>query len=630
MPQPPPGFELDPLNNLPEGFVADAENEPWAEKEATFKDKMAQYGQELAHQLGLTARWGAEGVAGAVGSLSDPLGEMMASVMNQRYEPLSQYVSKKLTEIGVPEPRNKAEEIVGDITKLMAGAGTMAGGAGALAKGATGLTKQVAGALASQPGQQIAGAAGAGAGQEVAKEAGAGPVGQVAANIAGGVVGAGLAGAPRMSVAPKELPPGLAEAEKSGIRTFTSDVIKPKTSGGKTLQRTFEKVLGGTGPQKAAQQEERIAAAKDFVMQYGGEETLPVLDKVYNELKQKRGFKLGKYTKLKKDVINKLNDKGAVPVGNTINKIDENIAALKSQSPSGENDALINQFENFKTDIQNQGLINIEEARKRLGDRLAKDPSLAHIKDAGEKMAGPLYKQLNEDMGGFIKNVGEPKDFNKWKAGNAKLAQMAGELKFGALKSTLRDGEATPETVKKLIFSKKPSELRLLYKNLTPAGKRNAKTALMQEAVEKAGGIEDLSPDRFKNQLKRLNTQTGVFFTKEDADAVSGIYRALKFTEGAGQGVAAPRTGEQAIQILTVMLGGAGGSYAGGAPGAALGAVAVPITIGGISRIYNSQAVKNSLIQLARVKKGSPEEARLVKRLYTVVQSEYDKQENKP
>jgi hypothetical protein len=637
MPTPPPGFELDPKQSLPAGFEFDpgtptaddgSDIEPVKPEnrqpnaEETFRQKISDYGKELAHQLGLTARWGAEGAAGAIGALSDPPGQVAANILGMQYEPLSELVSRKLTDLGVPEPKNEAEKIVGEITKSIAGAGTGVGVAGKIAGGVEGLTGQATKSLASQPMQQLTGAAGAAAGQQAAEKAGAGEVGQVAASLAGGVLGAGAGGIPKIKTVAKEIPQGLQAAEERGIKVMTTDVRPPKTRLTETLQRVEK-------PQRLAQQEQRVGAVKDFARQYGGEEVQPFIDDVYKELKNKWEYKLGRYYKLKRGVIEKLNDKGVVPVKNTVKKIDQEIEALKAASPSGENDALINQLDNFKTDIQNQGLVNIEEARKRLGDRLSKDPSLAHIKDSGEKIAGRLYKKLNDDMGEFISKSGEPKDYNKWKAGNRNIALMNEDMRFNALRSVLKTGEQTPENVRKLLFSTKPSEIRILYKNLNPAGKRNARMSIIQEAVAKSGGIEELSPDRFKNQIKRLQKQTGVFFQKEDKRAVEGIYRALKYTEGAGKVIAGPPTGQLNVPLLmTTVLGGigAGAGATIGPVTSVVGAIGLPLSLNGASKIYNSRTVRNILLKLPSLKRGSPEEAKLVKRLWTTMQDQYDKQ----
>jgi hypothetical protein len=642
MPTPPPGFELDPKQSLPAGFefdpgtpTAGAQEQPQPEKEqanpeaeSEFKNKIKQYSQELGRQLGLTGRYIEQATAGIIGTVTDPVAYGLSKIPGYsnvfgEYQPLREAVSKGLSDLGVPEPETKTEKIIGNISEAIAGAGLTAGAGTSVTGMTSGVPQQVAKMVAAQPEAQLTGAAGAAASQQAAEEAGVGETGQIAASLVGGVLGAGAGGIPKIKTVTKEIPQGLQAAEERGIKVMTTDVRPPKTRLTETLQRVEK-------PQRLAQQEQRVGAVKDFARQYGGEEVQPFIDDVYKEFKGKWEYKLGRYSKLKKDVIKKLNDKGVVPVKNTVKKIDQEIAELKAASPSGENDTLINQFDNFKTDIQNQGLVNIEKARKRLGKRLAKDPSLAHIKDSGEEIASRIYKKLNDDMGEFIGKTGEPKDYNKWKAGNRKLELMFEDKRFNVLRSVLKTGEQTPENVRKLLFSTKPSEIRILYKNLNPAGKRNARMSIIQEAVAKSGGIEELSPDRFKNQIKRLQKQTGVFFQKEDKRAVEGIYRALKYTEGAGKVIAGPPTGQLNVPLLmTTVLGGlgaGGGSVVGGPVGGVVGAVGLPLSLNGASKIYNSRTVRNILLKLPSLKRGSPEEAKLVKRLWTTMQDQYDKQ----
>jgi hypothetical protein len=79
------------------------------------------------------------------------------------------------------------------------------------------------------------------------------------------------------------------------------------------------------------------------------------------------------------------------------------------------------------------------------------------------------------------------------------------------------------------------------------------------------------------------------------------------------------------------MLGaaGAGGGFAagGGDPYLTMaGAAFTPMAVAGYTRIYNSRPVRNILLKLPSLKRGSPEEAKLVKRLWTTMQDQYDKQ----
>lgn len=609
------------------------------EPEKEFKDKMLEYGKKLAYDLGMIPRWGVEGVAQAIGTFTDPFGEMAAKAMGREYQPLQEYAAEKLTQLGVPEEVERYKK-PGQIMKTVTAAGATGLGAGQIAKTVSGLPRQVATQLAAQPGAQLVGAATGEAARQKAEEAGAGPLAQLGATIAGGVLGAGATQIPKTRLAPKNIPAGMKEAERAGTRVLTEDVIQPETPGGKVVQSALGKIAGGSGSQRAAQQSERVKMAQNFVREFGAdvapEEADAFLGDVYNELAKKRKFHFKKWNKLKTDVITKLDDQGPMPVEKTMAKIDEEIAALKKFDDTN---PLIEFYEDFKNKLQNKSIGSIEELRADLGDNItaaAKDPTKGINKRRGDKIAKKIYRKLNEDMGAFIKDKGEPKDFNKWKAGNKKLSNMIKELEVGALKRTLNNGEATPETVKTMLFSKNPSEARLLYRNLTPKGKKNAQAALIQEALWRTskGRIEELKPDIFKNKIRDLQRQTGAFFHGEDRQKLQGLYNALKITEGAGKAVNVSPTGMQNLPLLVMTIfgagGGAGGAALGGPVGAAIGAVAAPVAVGTLSKAYNSKPVRDALLQLSRLKISDPEAAKAAKRLISALQAQQNKQEEKP
>lgn len=189
-------------------------------------------GQELnsiPRQVGLTARYGLEGLANFAQIGTEPLRYLTDRLTGQTGKtlPLGELVSKGLDSIGLPSPQNADERVVGDATRLVAGAG--AGGALSqlAARGAPAVTsfvaenaskvipqrvtdfiaasKQVPSMLSSNMPQQLASAAGAGLAGGASREAGGSPLMQGAAALAGGVAG-GMA-------------PGGISAAVNGVRT---------------------------------------------------------------------------------------------------------------------------------------------------------------------------------------------------------------------------------------------------------------------------------------------------------------------------------------------------------------------------------------------------------------------------
>jgi hypothetical protein len=421
---------------------------------------------------------------------------------------------------------------------------------------------------------------------------------------------AGVSSVPaRVAAASSKVPPAVpavpkvaddvAAAERLGIPVMRTDVSPPSTFVGKVAQKTGESIpLAGTGGMRAGQNSKRVQAAQNFVREYGADGTASAIDDVAAGLLEKRGADLKKFTQQKREVIEGLSDKGVVPTPKAIAAIDDQIAKLKKQNMSSL-DPVIAKLEEFKTAIRDQKLTEIEANRAVIGEAFS-GLDMGAIRGAGEKALSAVYGPLRDDMAAFIKSVGGQTALNKWGSANAKLSDMAGELGNSALKRALSKGEASPETVRTLLFSGKPSDVKLLYQNLNDTGRASARTAIVQEALAKAGGLENLSPDRFKTALSKLGNQVGVFFKGDDLDAATGLVRALKLTERGAVAGAAPLTG---IQTLPALMGLGLGGTLGLAPAALTGG-----GIGMVARIYEATGVKRALRQMAKAK-GPKEDA---------------------
>jgi hypothetical protein len=572
---------------------------------------------------GAVAGAGAATLAQFVG---DPIVRLVNSTLGTQFTEPTQAMESLLTRIGVAQPRTEAERIVQATT---AGA---AGGGGTVALGTTlqrlqgvspTVTQNVGRVLAQQPTLQLAGGAGAGAGGQIAQEAGLGPLAQIGASLAGGVAGA-TAAAPRRGPSPG-LTASTQEATSRNIPVMTSDVIPPDTFMGRTAQQIGERIpLAGTGPVRAQQQQARIEAVRDTLRQYGATDAAGVSDDIMRDLATKRGDDLSKYAKLKGEVIDRLDAQGTVPVTRATAAIDSQIARLQGLK-SEANTPVINILEDWKMSLQGQGLNNIETLRKQIGEAF-KAPELSSVRSTGEKALSSVYDPLREDMRDFITRVGERRDVTKWTVANKRLEELAGELDMGTLKSVLRSGKATPESVDRLLFSAKPSEVRQLYSGLTPAGRANARTSILSRAAEKStfdleDGSRAFSPEKFNAELKRLQPQIGIFFRNDGSgnhkDQVEGLSRALTLTRRAGQANVTTPTGQQAVpfvagSFLVDLLGSLGASFtAAGVTGLA-------------ARAYESAPVRNLMIKLGKAAPNSPEEAALLRRLVSVVQTQSD------
>ena len=166
----------------------------------------------IPRQLGLTARYGLEGVAQGVQVISEPLRYLTdrATGMTGKTAPASVLATRLADKIGLPSPETANERVIGDASRLVAGAGAL-GGASRLGAEIPGMVGTVMTGLAANPVQQLSSAAGAGLAGGASREAGGGPWQQAGAALLGGVGAGMLPGAvqPLIGAARRALTPAM-------------------------------------------------------------------------------------------------------------------------------------------------------------------------------------------------------------------------------------------------------------------------------------------------------------------------------------------------------------------------------------------------------------------------------------
>lgn len=163
----------------------------WLAAEPT-KQTSVQAGETIGgipRQIGLIARYGIEGLANTAQMATEPIRYVTDRLTNStgKTQPLGVMATKLADWIGLPSPQTPDERVVGDATRLVVGAGGMAGGAKLASNAFTGAAQKAASTLAQGPGQQAISAAGAGLAGGSVREAGGSDLDQFAASLAGGV-----------------------------------------------------------------------------------------------------------------------------------------------------------------------------------------------------------------------------------------------------------------------------------------------------------------------------------------------------------------------------------------------------------------------------------------------------------
>jgi hypothetical protein len=558
--------------------------------------------------------------------LADPLTEAFNKLTGGHVGMPTEAIQQLLSHFGVQVPDTAVEHVM----QSMAGgavAGVSGAGAAKVIGGALGMAPMALNAasklnkvaptltrfaaeMAEAPVAQAIAGAGAGGSAQIAAESGAGPGMQLAAGLLGGAATGvastmHLTGPNAADLAGRQL---AAEGEQFKIPVLTSDVSPPRTFVGKNLQAAGERVpIAGTGPLRAAQQEARINAVREFVQEHGGASAAQAVEEVTANLLATHGEKLNKYNGKKLEVINRLSTNAAVPTPNAIAEIDKQINFLSSLKLKEFNPAIAI-LEDWKQASQGQNLSNIEVLRKQIGN-VFQAPELASVRDTSSKALSSIYHAINEDMGEFILANGERRDFAKWKIANLRLAELKGEVNDkSVLEQILNKGEATPELVRKMLFSTKPSDVRVLYSKLSRQGKTSAQSALIAEAAEKATTDGVIIPDRFSSGVDKLSSQLGIFFPGDAKRKVDGLVSVLRATKRAGAAAAHPPTG---VQVATVGSALAAGHIV----GTPLGGVSLLGSAGGLARLYESAPVRNLLLRLPHVRIGSAEDSAIMQRI---------------
>jgi hypothetical protein len=170
-------------------------------REKGFGEQLNDFVADTPRQLGLTARYGLEGVGNVLDTLASPIRAGLNAVLPNKAPTVTDQITgakpRPAIEAGsgraladmlsLPQPQNARERIVGDAARLVAGGAVPIGTGAALAR-ATGTAANVGRVLASNPGQQLASAGASGLAGGYTRETGGNETSQIIASL-----GAGLA-----------------------------------------------------------------------------------------------------------------------------------------------------------------------------------------------------------------------------------------------------------------------------------------------------------------------------------------------------------------------------------------------------------------------------------------------------
>lgn len=320
----------------------------------------------IPRQLGLTARYGLEGLANAAQLGTEPIRYVTDRLTGQtgKTKPLGAVATQLADWLGLPSPQGANERVIGDATRLVAGAGGL-GGAASLAKNAPGAVGQMASMLSSNMPQQLGSAAGAGLAGGASREGGGNGLMQGVAALGGGIAG------------------GLAPSAISGTATAVKSMFNRMT------------------PQ---QMDAEISA----VLNQSGVDYSQVPERVKQSLRQQMGSALQAGKELDPAAVARLTDfttVGAIPTRGMVSQNPVQITREMNLAKIGANSAddglsglAMVQNSNNKTLIR-----NLNDAGAAKGDPFVAGQSAIgaiNAKDSAlESGVSSLYKQARDTSG---------------------------------------------------------------------------------------------------------------------------------------------------------------------------------------------------------------------------------------
>lgn len=398
----------------------------------------------------------------------------------------------------------------------------------------------------------------------------------------------------------------LMAADEAGIPILTTDALPPKNIVGKMGQQTAEKIpFAGTGGMRETQQGAREVAVSEVVEKYGTFSYKSIVESLKNsknKVKQAAGSVLNSTGET-------LDSFGEIPISNTKQAIAEaqeemsKAGVIRSEGAIADLDTLIKAI-----DEAPQTFTSLKENRTAFRE-IVKGADKAERSQLTSRAKGILTKvekSMTDDMKSFAKSNLSEQKYKQWLKANSVYANEAEKMTKTKIKNILDTGDVQPEAVEKMLFSKKPSELKLLHSSLGADGRKNARAAIISKITntlsKRVGGI---SPNSFSTELKKHKDQIDVFFKGEERKQLRGLEKALEATRRAQDAAVTTPTGQQAI----------GGATVAAVASDPLTAILTGGTIGSIAKIYESKPVRNALLKIASVPKGSTAYLRAVEQL---------------
>lgn len=378
---------------------------------------------------------------------------------------------------------------------------------------------------------------------------------------------------------------------REGVPVMTSDILPPETFAQRTFQQTAEKLpFVGTGPRRATQQTARKAALDRFI-----EGVEPQYETIVSSLKASVNKERRAAGGVLETFATRLEPVGDIATENTIKKLDESIAFL-SRERDVPDAALLEKLGEYRDAVaRGQTYSDLNTLRSGFRRRVKGDRVVA-LADPDQKRVDDIYDAMTADMRTAVKQNLGPDELKSWNRANRIYSFESERIKKTGLKRVLETGDVTPENVRTVLLSQKPSVVKSLYKSLNEEGRAAGRVTIISDIVSTLGARQTgITPSAFATEAIKKKAAIDAFFKKEDRNQLRGFIKLLDATRRGQEAAVLTPTGQQ-------LMGAAGASGIYAAP---LETVLGVGSLSAMAHVYESPAVRNALLRVASIPKGS-------------------------
>lgn len=398
----------------------------------------------------------------------------------------------------------------------------------------------------------------------------------------------------------------LSAADEFNVPVLTSDIYNPETWAARGAQIASEWLpVVGTGGMRNAQQQAREQALEDFVSMYRGGTYEEVVQEVGAKSKELRNAASAVYNKVN-PYLDQLSLGDGVPMNNTKAEMDKLTEYLTTPGLDVD-DSIIKMLDDFD-DLMTGTPQSFQVLKDNIGswhERLNSiDPNSRMIPSKIKSKFDAVLSAARKDRDEYAKANLNDIDYGNLKAADRAWGETVTDMSTSKLKAILDKGEATPEVVRQMMFSRNKSDIDRLYKSLTPKGRSAAQAAFIgQIASDLSKQQKELTPTSFASALTRYSDGIDALFKGKDKDYVEGFINLMNATKRAQE--VAKGSGSETFERAAGVGGGVAGVGALATGIVPFEAFAAYGTLGGMARLFESPRVRNILIKAKSMEPGS-------------------------